>query len=82
MLFLLAFLTLCNGQTKNFDYAKTIKEQAEIMGQLLLKKDFISFINFIDTLSNSEQEVSYRWTVLRDITCLLYTSALVLGFVN
>ncbi len=34
----------------------------------LSKKDFISFINFIDTLSNSEQEVSYRWTVLRDIT--------------
>jgi hypothetical protein len=46
MLFLLVFLTLCNGQTKNFDYSKTIKEQAEMMGQLLLKKDFISFCKY------------------------------------
>jgi len=39
-------LIACNGQTKNFDYSKTIKEQAEMMGQLLLKKDFISFSKY------------------------------------
>lgn len=46
MLFLLVFLTLCHGQTKNIDCSKTIKEQAEMMGQLLLKKDFISYSKY------------------------------------
>ncbi|MCE2963494.1 MAG: hypothetical protein LW842_10010 [Sphingobacteriales bacterium] len=46
IVFILFFLIACNGQTKNFDYSKTIKEQAEMMGQLLLKKDFISFSKY------------------------------------
>ncbi len=44
--FFALFLTACNGQTKNIDYSKTIKEQAELMGQLLIKKDFMSFSKY------------------------------------
>jgi len=44
--FLSLFLTACNGQTKNIEYSKTIKEQAEMMGKFLLKKDFMSFCNY------------------------------------
>jgi len=43
------FIGACNGQTKTADssnYSKTVKEQAETMGQLLLKKDFKSFAKF------------------------------------
>ena len=37
------FFTACNGQS---DYSKVIKEQAETMGQFLLKKDFGSFCKY------------------------------------
>lgn len=40
------FLTACNGQTISTDHSKAIKEQAEIMGQSLLKKDFNSFCKY------------------------------------
>jgi hypothetical protein len=35
---------------------------------VLSKKDFVSFKNFADTLSSSEQNISCHWTVFRDIT--------------
>ena len=39
-------ITTCNGQTKTIDHAKTIIEQAEAMGLLLLSKDFSSFSKY------------------------------------
>ncbi len=44
--FLSLFFFVCNGQTRNIDYSNTIKKQAEMMSQLLLKKDFISFCKY------------------------------------
>ncbi len=44
--FFLLFLTACNAQTKNTDYSKAIVEQAEMMGELLVKKDFDSFCKY------------------------------------
>jgi len=46
LILFLFFLSACNGQTKSSDFSKTIKEQANIMGQFLLKKDFNSFTKF------------------------------------
>jgi hypothetical protein len=46
LIFFSLSLTLSKGQTIPVDYANTIKEQANIMGQLLIKKDFNAFINY------------------------------------
>ncbi|SFH20626.1 hypothetical protein [Pedobacter insulae] len=46
MFLFLLFLGVCKGQTKTVDYSTTIKEQAGIMGHLLLKKDFNSFCRY------------------------------------
>jgi len=46
IIFFLLFLNFCNGQTKSADFPKTIKEQATMMGQFLLKKDFNSFTKY------------------------------------
>lgn len=40
------FLTPGIVQSKTYDFSKTIKEQAETMGQFLLKKDFSSFSKY------------------------------------
>jgi hypothetical protein len=47
LFFYLIYLTLGIGQTKNIDYSNTIKEQAEIMVQHCLKKDFMSYTKFV-----------------------------------
>jgi hypothetical protein len=44
--FILFYLTTCVSQIKTPDYSTKVKEEAEIMGQLLLKKDYDSFIKF------------------------------------
>ncbi len=46
IIFISLFWTTCIGQTKTIDHSKTIKEQADIMGELLLKKDFSSFTKY------------------------------------
>lgn len=49
IIFLSFTLLSCNEKTKSKDtsnYSQTIKDQAEKMGQLLLKKDFKSFVKF------------------------------------
>ena len=67
--FLIIFFSLvlfaCNGQTKSSDtsdHSKIIKAQAERMGQLLLKKDFKSFMKFtypkiIDMIGGQEKMI-------------------------
>jgi len=64
IIFLSLTLLSCNSQKKSTDtsdYSQTIKDQAEKMGQLLLKKDYKSFIKFtypkIVEMAGSEEKM-------------------------
>ncbi len=46
IIFFLLFLTTSNCQTKTLDHSIKIKEEAEMMGQFLIKKDYNSFTKF------------------------------------
>lgn len=70
--FVLLFVTICNGQTKN-DYSKTIKEQTEMMGQFFLEKDFMSFSKYtypkiIEMMGGKHKMVEAMEMVLEEMT--------------